>query len=308
MAAVEGYQNQAQCETQSNQEQSSSHQGQMDQQDQQSPQGNQQMQQQDHHLQQSQHHSSHPQATAGIPGKDDERKLFVGGLSRNTTDKELRDHFSKFGEIESITVKIDPHTGISRGFAFMVFTNAKAIDKLLASGEHYINKRKVDPKRVSKKPQHGKIFVGGLTPEITDDDIKTYFGQYGTIVELQAPFDKIKNQRKGFCFITFDSKEVVYKLLKTPKQTINGKEVDVKKVKVNPDPRGQGFWAPGYGYGYGGGYGYIPDYNGYHGGYEDMYANYDYAGYDGYDNMGYAQPKPRGNGPGPRQFQRHQPY
>lgn len=85
-----------------------------------------------------------PQATAGIPGKDDERKLFVGGLSRNTTDKELREHFGKFGEIESISVKIDPHTGISRGFAFMVFTNPKTIDKLLASGEHYINKRKVN--------------------------------------------------------------------------------------------------------------------------------------------------------------------
>ncbi|XP_011872529.1 PREDICTED: RNA-binding protein squid-like isoform X2 [Vollenhovia emeryi] len=242
-----------------------------------------------------QHSSSQPgqqQATAGIPGKDDERKLFIGGLSRNTTDKELRDHFGKFGEIESISVKVDPHTGISRGFAFMVFTNPKTIDKLLASGEHYINKRKVDPKRVSKKPQHGKIFVGGLTPEISDDDIKNYFSQYGTIVELQAPFDKVKNQRKGFCFITFDSKEVVYKLLKTPKQTINGKEVDVKKVKVNPDPRNQGFWAPGYGYGYGG-YGYIPDYNGYHSGYDDMYASYDYAGYDGYDNMGYG-PKPRG--------------
>lgn len=144
MAAVEGYQNQAQCETQNqlnNQEQSSS-QSQMDLQDQHSSQGNQQVQSQQDHVQHQQQ-SSHPQATAGIPGKDDERKLFVGGLSRNTTDKELRDHFSKFGEIESITVKIDPHTGISRGFAFMVFTNAKAIDKLLASGEHYINKRKV---------------------------------------------------------------------------------------------------------------------------------------------------------------------
>lgn len=96
--------------------------------------------------QREQHSSSQPaqqQATAGIPGKDDERKLFIGGLSRNTTDKELRDHFGKFGEIESISVKVDPHTGISRGFAFMVFTNPKTIDKLLASGEHYINKRKV---------------------------------------------------------------------------------------------------------------------------------------------------------------------
>lgn len=171
----------------------------------------------------------------------------------------------------------------------------------------------MDPKRVSKKAQHGKIFVGGLTPDITDDDIKTHFGQYGTVVELQAPFDKTKNQRKGFCFVTFESRDVVYKLLKIPKQKINGKDVDVKKVKVNPDPRAQGFWGPGFGYGgYGGGYGYMSGdgFNGYHG-YDDPYANYDYAGYEGYENMGYAHMpgKPRnGPGAGPRQFQRHQPY
>lgn len=129
MAAVDCYQNQAQTEST----------GQTQTQQQQSQQQSQQQQQSQSQQQQPQQQ----QATAGIPGKDDERKLFVGGLSRNTTDKELRDHFSKFGEIESISVKIDPYTGISRGFAFMVFTNPKTIDKLLASGEHYINKRKV---------------------------------------------------------------------------------------------------------------------------------------------------------------------
>lgn len=102
--------------------------------------------------QQQQQHGQQQQATAGIPGKDDERKLFVGGLSRSTTDKELHEHFSKFGEIESISVKVDPHTGVSRGFAFMVFANPKTIDKLLASGEHYINKRKV-------KDQHGSNWL-----------------------------------------------------------------------------------------------------------------------------------------------------
>lgn len=128
MATMENYQNQAQMEA----EQSQSQGGQSGLQ-----------QSQEHNQQHGQHQGQQQQATAGIPGKDDERKLFVGGLSRNTTDKELREHFGKFGEIESISVKIDPHTGISRGFAFMVFTNPKTIDKLLASGEHYINKRKV---------------------------------------------------------------------------------------------------------------------------------------------------------------------
>ena len=87
--------------------------------------------------------SGKQQATAGIPGKDDERKLFVGGLTRNTTESELKEYFGKYGDIESVSIKMDPYTGVSRGFAFMVFQNPKAIDKLLASGDHYINKRKV---------------------------------------------------------------------------------------------------------------------------------------------------------------------
>lgn len=49
------------------------------------------------------------------------------------------------------------------------------------------------------------------------------------------PFDKQKNQRKAFCFITFDSEQVVNELLKTPKQIISGKEVDVKKATPKPD-------------------------------------------------------------------------
>lgn len=41
------------------------------------------------------------------------------------------------------------------------------------------------------------------------------------------PFDKQKNQRKGFCFITFESEQVVGELLKKPKQTIKDKEVSI---------------------------------------------------------------------------------
>nr|CAI5850468.1 unnamed protein product [Callosobruchus analis] len=174
--------------------------------------------------------------SADTPGRDDDRKLFVGGLSWETTDKELRDHFGQYGEIESINVKTDPNTGRSRGFAFIVFSHADAIDKVVAAGEHTINNKKVDPKKA--KARHGKIFVGGLTSELTDDDIKGYFQQFGQIIEVEMPFDKTKNQRKGFCFITFESEQVVNELLKTPKQTIKDKEVDVKKATPKPDQMG----------------------------------------------------------------------
>ncbi|MCL4137657.1 UNVERIFIED_CONTAM: hypothetical protein GTU68_027424 [Idotea baltica] len=217
---------------------------------------------------------------ADAPGRDDDRKLFVGGLSWETTEKELREYFSKYGEIESINVKTDPNTGRSRGFAFIVFNVAEAIDKIIEVSEHTINGKKVDPKKA--KARHGKIFVGGLKPELTDEEIKTFFTSYGSIVDVEMPFDKQKNQRKGFCFITFEQEQVVNDLLKTPKQTINGHQVDVKKATPKPDQmmmrggmrggmrgrggvrgRGRG-WGQGWNQGYGG---YNQGYSGYGGGY-----------------------------------------
>jgi len=83
------------------------------------------------------------------PGRDDDKKLFVGGLGRTITEKELREYFTQYGEIENINIKTDPFSGQSRGFAFVQFVNAKTVDDLLAAGDHFIANKKVDPKRVS---------------------------------------------------------------------------------------------------------------------------------------------------------------
>lgn len=93
--------------------------------------------------------------------------------------EELRDHFSAYGEIESINVKTDPNTGRSRGFAFIVFKAPDSIDKVMAAGDHTINNKKVDPKKA--KARHGKIFVGGLSSEISDEEIKSFFSNFGTV-------------------------------------------------------------------------------------------------------------------------------
>lgn len=262
------------------------------------------------------------------------RKLFVGGLSWETTEKELREYFTKYGEIESINVKTDPNTGRSRGFAFIVFNDAESLDKIIEVSEHTINAKKVDPKKA--KARHGKIFVGGLKPELTDEEIKSFFASYGTILEVEMPFDKQKSQRKGFCFITFEQENVVNDLLKTPKQTINGHQVDVKKATPKPDQmmgrggargamrgarggmrgrgRGMGQMSQGYGYNQGG-YG---GYGGGYGGYDYGYGNYGYGGYGGYGGYDYSGYGYGGYGGGQgyggsksqrgRQSNRHAPY
>ena len=76
-------------------------------------------------------------------------------------------------------MKTDPTTGRSRGFAFVVFKEQNAVEQVLAQNGHTINGKTVDPKRAKAKT--GKIFVGGLPSELSDDEIKAHFSQFGKV-------------------------------------------------------------------------------------------------------------------------------
>ena len=54
------------------------------------------------------------------------KKLFVGSLSWNTTDRDLEEAFARFGEISEAKVITDRETGRSRGFGFVTFEDAEA--------------------------------------------------------------------------------------------------------------------------------------------------------------------------------------
>ncbi|XP_060797374.1 cold inducible RNA binding protein b isoform X5 [Neoarius graeffei] len=53
----------------------------------------------------------------------DEGKLFIGGLSYETTEHSLEEAFSKYGTIAKVDVIRDRETDRSRGFGFVTFEN-----------------------------------------------------------------------------------------------------------------------------------------------------------------------------------------
>jgi cold-inducible RNA-binding protein len=51
-------------------------------------------------------------------------KLYVGNLSFNTTDPDLRDLFAQYGTVEDVHLVTDRGSGRSRGFAFVTMSSA----------------------------------------------------------------------------------------------------------------------------------------------------------------------------------------
>lgn len=93
------------------------------------------------------------------PRHDDEEqgKLFVGGLSWDTTQDTLLSYFGRFGEVIDCVVMKNAETGRSRGFGFVTFSDPTNIDAVLASGPHNLDGRTIDPKacnpRSMQKPK-----------------------------------------------------------------------------------------------------------------------------------------------------------
>jgi squid-like protein len=233
------------------------------------------------------------------------RKLFVGGLSSDTNEKDLTDYFSKYGEVESVELKKDTVTQRSRGFAFLTFKDENTLNQAAAEQSHTIKGKKIGTRKA--KVQTSKIFIGGIKEQLTDDEIKNHFRQFGKITDAEIPFDKKQNKRKGFCFLIFEGFETAKEIIKQTKgkQTISGVEVDVKKA-IPPEQqgmaRGFGFrgFASGDSYnGYGGGYDYgYYDYYGYPNGYDYGYDGYDYGYSNGYGSQAPSYMKnPRGRAP-----------
>ncbi|XWS62881.1 hypothetical protein CRYUN_Cryun06bG0048600 [Craigia yunnanensis] len=221
--------------------------------------------------------------------------IFVGDLALDVTDTILHDTFSsRFQSVKGAKVVIDSNTGRSKGFGFVRFgdenersramtemngvycssrpmrisvaTPKKASgyqqqyssQALVLAGGHASNGAIAQGSQSDNESNNATIFVGGLDSDVSDDDLRQPFSQFGEIISVKIP------ARKGCGFVQFanrkNAEEAIQSLNGTTigKQTVRlswGRSIGNKQWRADSGNQWNGGYYRGQGYG-GYGYGY----------------------------------------------------
>lgn len=233
--------------------------------------------------------------------------IFVGDLAADVTDTMLHELFAtKFPSVKAAKVVIDANTGRSKGYGFVRFGDDNERSQAMTEMNGvYCSTRPMrigpaTPRKSLGYQQGGyasnghaqgsqsdgdssntTIFVGGLDPSVTDEELRQPFSQYGEIVSVKIPVGK------GCGFVQFANRSNAEEALNKLNGTVIGKQtvrLSWGRNPANKQSRGDygNQWNGGY---YGGhmydGYGYaVP-----HPHDPSMYAAAAYGTYPVYGNQ-----------------------
>uniref|UniRef100_W5L8A2 Cold inducible RNA binding protein b n=1 Tax=Astyanax mexicanus TaxID=7994 RepID=W5L8A2_ASTMX len=149
-----------------------------------------------------------------------------------------------------------------------------------------------EKRNTRKMSDEGKLFIGGLSYDTTEQSLEDAFSKYGTIAKVDVIRDRETDRSRGFGFVTFENPDDA----KDAMVAMNGKSIDGRMIRVDEAGKsggrsggfrgsgggGRGFFRGGRGRGgggYGGDRGYGGGDRGYGGG--SSYFNRSGGGYSG---------------------------
>tara|TARA_A100001015_G_scaffold287172_1_gene356652 strand:- start:36 stop:311 length:276 start_codon:yes stop_codon:yes gene_type:complete len=85
------------------------------------------------------------------------KKIYVGNISFDTSEDDLRSEFSEYGDIEEVKIIIDHQTNRSKGFGFITFATAEGMEASLAKNGEEVQGRKLRVNQAEeRKPRNDR--------------------------------------------------------------------------------------------------------------------------------------------------------
>lgn len=97
---------------------------------------------------------------------------------------------------------------------------------------------------------NSKLYVGNLSFKTTEDELRSAFGQFGSVTDVYVAMDKMTGRPRGFAFVTMGTADEA----KAAAEKLNGTDLGGRQLTVNEArPKEE---RPGGGFGGGGGRGF----------------------------------------------------
>lgn len=100
---------------------------------------------------------------------------------------------------------------------------------------------------------NSKLYVGNLSFKTTEDELRSAFGQFGSVTDVYVAMDKMTGRPRGFAFVTMGTAEEA----KAAAEKMNGTDLGGRQLTVNEarpkEERPAGGFGGGGGRGFGGG-------------------------------------------------------
>jgi RNA recognition motif-containing protein len=141
---------------------------------------------------------------------DDLLTVFVSNLDFKVDEDKLRESFSQFGSITDIRL-VKNYKGLSKGFGYIQYSSIEAKRRALANDRLKIDGRPAFVNEVGKKKEFqfkdsiekNKLFVSGLSQNVSEEDLRNVFSKYGTLRDVRIVTYR-NGHSKGIAYIEYE--------------------------------------------------------------------------------------------------------
>jgi RNA recognition motif-containing protein len=101
---------------------------------------------------------------------------------------------------------------------------------------------------------NSKLYVGNLSFNTTEGELRSHFEQFGSVTDTYVAMDKMTGRPRGFAFITMGTEEEAKAATEKMNGTdLGGRQLTVNEARPKEERPGGGFGGGGRGFGGGGG-------------------------------------------------------